>query len=119
MKKLILFSIILLVIDILWISQIMSQLYKGVFAIQLKPVAALIAYSAMILGYYVFIYKLKSNLMDKICKAFLLGMVIYATYGFTLAAIYDKYPMSLAITETIWGSCLFASVTYLTNKILT
>ena len=118
MKKILVFSIILLVIDIFWISQVMSKLYKGVFNIQLKPIAAFIAYSAMILGYYVFIHKLNTKLMDKVCKAFLLGMVIYATYGFTLAAIYNKYPMSLAITETIWGSCLFAGVTYLTDIII-
>ena len=119
MKKLVLFSIILLIIDIIWIRNVMSKLYKNVFQIQLNPIAALIAYLAMIIGYYVFIHNLNTKLNDRIFKAFLLGMVIYATYGFTLAAIYDKYPMSLAITETIWGSCLFASVTYLTNKILT
>ena len=118
MRKVILFSVILLIIDLVWIGQVMSRLYKGVFKIQLKPVAAIIAYSAMIIGYYFFIHNLQTTLTDKVLKAFILGMVIYATYGFTLAAIYQKYPISLAITETIWGSCLFAGVTYLTNLIV-
>ena len=118
MKQVFLFSVILLIIDLFWISQVMSRLYKGVFNIQLKPIAAIIAYSAMILGYYVFIHNLNTTLNDKVTKAFLLGLIIYATYGFTLAAIYSKYPMSLAITETIWGASLFSGVTYLTHKLI-
>ena len=91
--------------------------YKGVFDIKMKPEAAMVAYSCMIICYPLIISKF-TTLKEQLMVASAIGLVIYGTYGFTLAAIYDKYPMSLAITETIWGSCLFAGVTYLTDIII-
>tara|TARA_A100001015_G_C14960483_1_gene700644 strand:+ start:1072 stop:1434 length:363 start_codon:yes stop_codon:yes gene_type:complete len=114
MKKLILFSIILLFIDIWWIQNVMKKLYENIFEIkQINYISAIIAYLAMIYGFYTFVFKSKTSSIDKIKKAFILGAVIYATYGFTLSAINNKYPISLAFIETAWGSFLFSFVTFL------
>ena len=118
MKKIVLFSIILLIIDIFWIKNVMSKLYEGIFEIKnVNYLSALIAYSFMIIGYIKFINS-ENNINEKFKKAIFLGLVIYATYGFTLAAIYKKYPLRLALIETLWGGFLYLIVTYIVNKII-
>ena len=113
-RKTILFSIVLLLIDIPWISFVMKPLYKNVFPIKLNHIAALIAYLSMVITYPFFIQPQKS-LYKKIINSIILGIAIYGTYGFTLAAVYEKYPMKIALTETIWGMTLFTLTTLITN----
>ena len=117
LKKIILFSVILLVIDIPWISFVMKPLYKNVFPIKMNQIAAFIAYLSMVITYPFFIQP-QVGLFAKIRNAIILGLAIYGTYGFTLAAVYDKYPMKLAFTETIWGMTLFTITTLITNLIM-
>jgi uncharacterized membrane protein len=33
---------------------------------------------------------------------------VYAVYDFTTLSIFDKYPLSVAIQDTLWGGVLFA-----------
>lgn len=115
-KKTIVFAVILLLIDIPWISTVMKPLYKNVFTININKSAALIAYLVMVIT-YPFLIEPKQTLQQQLLNASILGLAIYGTYGFTLAAIYNKYPMKLALTETIWGISLFVMSTFLTNKI--
>ena len=103
------FSIILLFIDIIWISLVMKQLYKNVFTIKMNYLSAIIAYCVILLSYHFFV---KGNLKN----AALIGLCIWGTYGFTLSAIYDKYPVSLAIKETLWGMTVMTFSTWLTNQ---
>jgi uncharacterized membrane protein len=90
--------------------------YKGVFDIKMKPEAAIVAYMCMIICYPLIISKF-TTLKEQLITAATIGFVIYGTYGFTLAAIYNKYPMNLAIIETLWGTTLFTIATFLTYKI--
>jgi uncharacterized membrane protein len=112
----IIFAIVITVIDIPWISLVMSKLYKTVFPIKLNYLAAVLAYICMIVTYPLIIAK-NDNLKDKLCTALVLGLVIYGTYGFTLAAVYGKYPLTTALAETLWGMTLFTVTTYLTHLI--
>ena len=92
--------------------------YKGVFDIKMKPEAAFVAYTCMIICYPLIISKF-TTLKEQLMIAATIGLVIYGTYGFTLAAIYDKYPINLAIMETLWGTTLFTiSVIYMIIYIL-
>ena len=50
-KKTIVFAVILLLIDIPWISTVMKPLYKNVFTININKSAALIAYLVMVITY--------------------------------------------------------------------
>ena len=112
----IIFAVVITVIDIPWISLVMSKLYKTVFPIKLNYLAAVLAYVCMIVTYPLIIAK-SDNLKDKLCIALVLGLVIYGTYGFTLAAVYGKYPLRTALAETLWGMTLFTLTTYLTHLI--
>tara|TARA_Y100001970_G_C14220339_1_gene852263 strand:- start:2112 stop:2492 length:381 start_codon:yes stop_codon:yes gene_type:complete len=110
----IIFTIIILLIDIPWISIIMSKLYKNVFQVKINFFAVILAYLCMIITYPLIIVK-NNTLKDKLLTSSILGLVIYGTYGFTLAGIYDKYPLHYALYETLWGICLFSTTTYLTH----
>jgi uncharacterized membrane protein len=44
--------------------------------------------------------------------AFLLGIFIYGIYETTNYSIFTKWPLSLAIIDTLWGGILFALTTY-------
>lgn len=115
-KRTLIFAAIITLIDLPWIRYVMFPQYKGVFDIKMKPEAAFIAYMCMIICYPIIISKF-STLKEQLTTAATIGFVIYGTYGFTLAAIYNKYPMNLAIIETLWGTTLFTIATFLTYKI--
>ena len=115
--KTIIFAIIMLIIDIPWITFVMSKLYKNVFDIKLNAFSALIAYICMIITYPFIISKF-DKLETQLKLAIVLGLVTFGTYGFTLAAIYNKYPLSLAIYETMWGMILYSVTTFITHKII-
>jgi uncharacterized membrane protein len=115
-KRTLIFAAIITLIDLPWIRYVMFPQYKGVFDIKMKPEAAIVAYMCMIICYPLIISKF-STLKEQLITAATIGFVIYGTYGFTLAAIYNKYPMNLAIMETLWGTILFTIATFLTYKI--
>ena len=116
MKNTLIFAGLITIIDIPWVKFVMFPQYKEVFDIKLKPEAAFMAYLCMIICYPLIISKFKT-LKDQLMIAATTGFVIYGTYGFTLAAIYGKYPINLAIMETLWGTTLFTLTTFLTQKI--
>ena len=107
----------MLLLDVPWISIVMLKLYKNVFQIKINFLAAILAYICMIITYPLIIVK-NNTLKDKLLTSFVLGFVIFGTYGFTLAAIYDKYLLQLALYETLWGITLFSTTTYLTHFLL-
>lgn len=107
------FGIIMLCIDIPWIRYVMSGLYKKIFTITLYKPAMVLAYLCMILTYPFIISKF-NKLEDQIKVASILGLATFGTYGFTLSAIYNKYPLSTAFIETIWGVILYTITTILT-----
>ncbi len=112
-KSTLLFAVLILVIDIPWIYFYMGPLYeKNNLSLQMNLISAMIAYFIMIISFPLLIYDKNKNVMIK--RAFYLGLAIYGTYGFTLAAIFPKYGLNLAIRETLWGMFLYTIVTKLT-----
>ena len=112
MNKIILFSIILLLLDLPCIKYLIGPIYKSMgLATNIKPLYALCAYIVMILGWFL--------IKGDVGKAALLGLCIYGTYAFTLAAIMDNYKITLGLLETTWGVILYTLSTLLTNKIAT
>lgn len=114
----IIFGIVMMIIDVPWITYVMSKLYKNVFTITVNIYAALIAYLCMILTYPFIISKFKT-LQEQIKVSLILGLVTFGTYGFTLAAIYNKYPITIAMAESIWGMILYSITTIVTYYIIT
>lgn len=121
LTKTIIFGVVMTVIDIPWITFVMSKLYKNVFNIKLNKLAAGLAYLCMIVTYPLIISNY-DTLSEQLRVAAVLGLIIFGTYGFTLAAIYNKYPIENAVAETVWGVTLYTLTTsishYIINKLL-
>jgi uncharacterized membrane protein len=104
LSKIILASFLLLIIDIPWLLLQSSTFQKTVADIQGSPLrvkgwAAIPVYLA--LGYL--LLQQKSAI-----GAAASGACVYAVYDFTTLAIFDKYPLYVAVLDTLWGGVLFS-----------
>ena len=106
-----LFSIIVLLIDVPFITFFVAPQYKSIdLGLKINIVYALMAYTVMGLSWF---------LIDKDpAKAAFVGFVVYGVYAFTLAAILPSYQITTALTEVTWGTILFCLATIITNKIM-
>ena len=103
------FGLILLLMDVPFISTVMARKYAGIGLRLQSPLYAFIAYLAMTLAWYV--------IQGDVKKGALVGLVVFGTYAFTLLAVLPQYTLSIGLTEVIWGTFLYTMATFLTNKI--
>jgi len=106
-------SLILLLIDIPWLLFQSSASQKMVAGIQGSPLrfrlwSAIPVYLA--LGYLL----LQQTSVQGAAAS---GLCVYAVYDFTNYAIFEQYPLSFAIQDTLWGGVLFAAAFWLLRKI--
>jgi hypothetical protein len=106
-KDLLLPIVILAIVDIPWLSFNMFVLkdsfYQGGGPVRLW--AALIVYIALAF----LLLKAKTA-----TEAFAIGMASYAVYDFTLLTVFNKFSITTALSDTVWGGILF----YLSYKVL-
>ena len=117
-KKIAIFSLIMIIIDYFWINNVMSKMYKPFLKamnieINMRLAFAIVAYLLMVCGYIFFI----NNTKDEYKNSILLGGIIFGVYGFTVGALFKGYSLQLALTETLWGALLYSMTTFLTNKL--
>lgn len=101
--KILLASLIILIIDIPWLLLQGATFKKTVADIQGSPLrvkgwAAIPVYLA--LGYLLVQQKSAAGAAAS-------GACVYAVYDFTTLAIFDKYPLDVAVLDTLWGGVLF------------
>jgi uncharacterized membrane protein len=117
-KEIIIPTIILLLLDSIYLSLIYKQFESQIISIQkvslkMRYLGAIICYIALITGLYYFILKPHRSIID----AFILGIVIYGVYETTNYATLKNWDMKFVIIDTIWGGLLFAFTTYFTYKL--
>ena len=119
----IIYGIILVVFDAIYLKQIAPSFGKMIAKIQGRPMRmkllpAIVVYLALIGLWYNFIYvdKDRVNYWDNVRKAFLLGAFTYAVYDFTNLALIEDYRVDLAVIDSLWGGLLFAGTTVLFLK---
>jgi len=116
MNSFIVSSILLILIDSIYLYFIGKPVFdKTVAAIQNSPLVVNIAPAiftyilmAVLLNY--FIISVNKSAFD----AFILGFCSYGIFDFTNMAIFKKYNLKTAISDTLWGAILFFSVTTIT-----
>lgn len=121
LKKTILFGICLLILDGLWINFFMKWKYINYFktlklGMSIDKLAIVIAYIIMIMSYPLLIYNV--DFTNGLIKAGSVGLIIFGTYGFTLAGVFPNYDIKFAIIETIWGIILYGLSYIITNKLI-
>jgi uncharacterized membrane protein len=116
MNSFIVSSVLMIVIDTVYLYFVGKPVFdKTVAAIQNSSLVVNIAPAiftyilmAIILNY--FIISVNKSAFD----AFILGFCAYGIFDFTNMAIFKKYNLKTAITDTLWGAILFFSVTTIT-----
>ena len=115
----ILFAVIFLILDIVWI-QIFSTMFGPMIAkIQNAPMivnkyAALAAYIVMIISYYFLIFN--SSSPPSYFNAAILGFAIYGTYEFTNMTTFKNWDLNVLIIDISWGVFVSVFSLYLANK---
>ena len=127
MNKLIVSSILLLVLDFIWIGGYMGGEYKKMIRkiqgsdMQVNIIYALLSYVLMIIGLNFFVIPNinKDNLFnDSLKYGFLFGIVLFGVYDFTVGAVLKNWNLKLAILDILWGGTVYFLATFLTFKIL-
>ena len=111
-------AIVMILLDFVYLNAL-----KGYFGNQVKNVqgsplkinylGAAICYIFLIAGLNYFIIKPRKSVSD----AFLLGLVIYGVYETTNYALFSNWSIVSVIIDTLWGGLLFASTTFIVNKL--
>jgi len=106
-KKFLIAAVLLIIVDIPWLTFMGSANNAVITDIQCGKVpyfrlsAAVPVYIA--LAYLVLQVKDKTN-------AFLTGLSVYAVYDFTVYLAFKSYPLWLALADSLWGGVLFTIV---------
>ena len=114
MSKYIVSSIILVLVDYIYLSIIKDFFGNQIKKVQGSPmkvnlVGAILCYIILVLGINYFIIYQNKSILD----AFLLGLLIYGVYETTNYALFSNWSVSTVIIDTLWGGILFALTTYL------
>ena len=113
-------TVLLLVLDYLWLSFFMGKQYRPlILKIQKSPmeinyISAIISYSFMILGLYQFIYKYNFSLVD----TYLFGACLYAVYNFTCGAIIKEWDFKISFIDIAWCGFVYTASLYIAQKLI-
>ena len=105
-------GIILLALDLTYISLASSFFAKQITLVQTLPVK--INYIAAIISYIVIIFAINYFILNNdasVLDAFLLGFSIYAIYELTNYSLLRNWQFKTVVVDTLWGGILFATVT--------
>ncbi len=106
----VIFGLLLLAIDVPFISTVMAKRYESLGMRLQSPMYAFIAYLCMTLAWFL--------IQGDVKKGALVGFVVFGTYAFTLAAILPGYTTSVGLLEVVWGTLLYTIATLGTNFLL-
>jgi uncharacterized membrane protein len=117
LREIIISTVTLLILDAMFITTNLRAFQDQVISVQrvvlqARPLPAVIAYLAMIIGLNYFI--ISKN--RPIWEAFLLGLVIITVYETTNYTIFKQWKPFLVVMDSIWGGILFALTTFITYQ---
>ena len=116
MNSFIVSSVLLVLVDSIYLYFVGKPVFdKTVAAIQNSSLVvniapAIFTYILMAILLKYFIISVNKSAFD----AFILGFCTYGIFDFTNMAIFKRYNLKTAITDTLWGAILFFSVTTIT-----
>lgn len=118
MNKIIISTIIILLLDYIYILIIQNRFNDQIFSIQnsnpsIRILGAIICYVLLIFAINYFIISNNKSPID----AFLLGLVIYGVYDSTNYATITNWTATFSCIDTIWGGILFGLTTHFTYLI--
>jgi uncharacterized membrane protein len=111
-------AIVMISLDFVYLNVMKGYFMNQVKMVQGTPLkvnylGAAICYIFLITGINYFIIKPRKSVTD----AFLFGLVIYGVYETTNYALFSNWSIISVIIDTLWGGLLFASTTYVVEKL--
>lgn len=119
-------TIVLLVLDILWVTLYMNKAYKkqvqDIQGTEMKGRVYLgaIAYVLMVVGLNLFVLpniRKGHELIDSLKYGATFGLVVYGIYDMTAGAVFKDWDLKLATVDIIWGSFVFFISAYVGTKL--
>jgi uncharacterized membrane protein len=114
----IIFTIVLFIVDQIWLQgaksihhSVISRIQKSPLQIRLWPVALFYIFAGV--SWYVFLSRGHS-----LKYIFLFGILTYSSFDLTNLAIFKDYPISYALADTLWGGFSIMISAFLTRQIL-
>lgn len=123
----IIFSVLYLIVDILWISTMSKLFYKSRIenvqkdVLKFKLIPAIFAYLTLLLAMFYICAPLSDYYAGKYNAPIvfgIVGFVIYGVYNFTNGAIFNEYNWDFMIIDTIWGFISFMFFGFLYKKLI-
>ena len=115
-------SLILLILDFLWLGGVMGKRYSIMIPkiqgskMETNMLYAFFSYLLMLIGLNVFVLPnldMKNiNVGDCLKYGFLFGIVLYGVYDFTAAAVIKKWDIKLALVDILWGGIVYFLACY-------
>jgi uncharacterized membrane protein len=125
LKQIALFLLIFLVIDAVWISQIIGPIMQSqladLLAAEVNWLAALTFYLLYGAAYWYLILaphqRQRSATIELVKRSFAFGLICYATYDLTSLSVLRDYTWTIAVMDMLWGGALTAVSGTLTHQL--
>lgn len=128
LKSNILFAIIYLFMDVLWITTMSSIFYnKKIEAVQryesfqFKVIPAVLAYITLLIVLFFICIPLSKYYEKKYSPWFVFGVIgfcVYGVYNFTNSAIFNYYDLQFLTVDLLWGTFSFALLGFIYKRLL-
>lgn len=117
-KLYILTLVVLIILDVLWISVIMKRFYTAGYgaiarkrgaALSPRIVPGLLVWMLIALGLTLFVFpKITGNLfgLQTFIWGALLGLVIYGVYDLTNYSVLQNWSLRMTVVDIIWGTAV-------------
>tara|TARA_B100001559_G_C16474672_1_gene610737 strand:+ start:1217 stop:1603 length:387 start_codon:yes stop_codon:yes gene_type:complete len=113
LKIFILTAIILLIVDILFITYFFSAHYNVLIkqvqktSMEVNLFSSVFTYVLLVFGLYYFIIRDERSVLD----AVILGTTIYGVFAGTNYSLLKNWSLKVALIDTVWGGVLFGITT--------
>ena len=120
MLKLIISSVILTILDLIWIKLVMGPLYQKMIP-NIQGTQMIVNEKFALYSYLTLIFSINYFILPNVKKnknlsyAFIFGLVLYGVYDFTGAAVFTNWDKLTMILDILWGGILFFLTAFLTN----
>lgn len=109
LKKYFLFLIIYFIIDLIWLVGAKKLHQKVVEDVQksplvLNPIAGSLFYIIAPFAYLFFVQTESKNVKEAAENGAKIGFLMYGTFDITNKAIFNSYPWSYTMLDTLWGT---------------
>jgi len=118
-NELTLITIVLLILDVSFLTTIGPLFRRQVVRVQKTPFimdysGALFAYLLLVISLYWFVVRERRPLKD----AFLLGFIIYGVYEGTTKALLTNWEYKTMAIDTMWGGTVMTLTAFIVYKLL-